>query len=333
MGKFKSFTTYTITLIDETPPRNGPHVVCIQEAGESYENAAIPLQRISQEITRIATCGIETQYGVCHVRFIFVADYKFMLIALGMKAANSQNACMYCEQKSVNYYRGGLKWRTRGSARSPGFKNDSLVPCFSLKDTAIDTLHLFFRVTDKLFDLVAKQEVCDDRDVSLFEAELCSVGVKGRLRTSEQKALEFSSLSSRDRLAVLELLCSRPLAFLPAARAKRLQLMYIKFRECYMLLKDSDDAETLRQCTEAFMCMFCAMYQKTMVTPYMHIMVHHAHELVALHKCALGVFNQQSVEKCNDYVKTVYFRCSNFTRGALQVIQRANRVLHAKLAV
>ena len=332
MGKFKTFTTYSITLIDESPPRKGPHVVCIQESGESYQNTAAPLKRISQEISRLTSDGVETQFGTCMVKFIFVADYKFMLIAFGMKAANSQSACLYCEQPSRDYFKGGLPWRSRRNAKSPGFKHESLVPCFVLEDTAIDTLHLFFRVTDKLFDLIVKQEVGDDvAKVTAFEAELRSAGVKGRLRNNEQKALEFSSLSSRDRLAILELLCSRPLAFLPAARAKQLQLMYIKFRECYVLLKDSDDPETVRQCTAAFLQMFCCLYQKAMVTPYMHIMAHHAHELVAVHKSALGVFNQQSVEKCNDLVKSVYFRCTNFTRGAFQVIQRANRVLHAKL--
>ena len=334
MGKFKSFTTYTITLLDESQPRKGPHVVCIHESGESYENAATPLNRLSEEITRLSSDGVSTQFGMCHVKFIFVADYKFMLIAFGMKAANSQNACLYCEQSSTDYFKGGLQWRPRRNSKSPGFKHDSLVPCFSLEDTAIDTLHLFFRVTDKLFDLVIKQEVSDDRSkVAAFEAELHKVGVRARLRTNEQKALEFSNLNSRDRLVIIDLLCSRPLAFLPAARAKQLQLLYIKFRDCYMLLKGSDDAEALRQCTETFMRMFCALYQKTMVTPYMHLMVHHAHELVALHKCPLGVFNQQSVEKCNDVVKTMYFRCSNFTRGALQVVQRSNRILHAKLDV
>ena len=98
-----------------------------------------------------------------------------------------------------------------------------------------------------------------------------------------------------------------------------------------MQLKESDDADEVRESCKAFMDMFCALYQRTLVTPYMHLMAHHCHELVSVHGCALGVFNQQSVEKANDLVKSVYFRCTNFTDGPLQVMQRANRILHAKM--
>ena len=60
MGKFKSFTTYTITLLNESPARKEPHVVGIHESGESYENAATPLNRLTEEITRLSSDGVST---------------------------------------------------------------------------------------------------------------------------------------------------------------------------------------------------------------------------------------------------------------------------------
>ena len=87
----------------------------------------------------------------------------------------------------------------------------------------------------------------------------------------------------------------------------------------------------MRQSCHAFMDIFCAMYQKTIVTPCMHHMVQQCNELVSIHGCALAMFNQQNVEKANDVVKSVYLMCNNLTDGPLQVIQRAKRVLSAKI--
>ena len=332
MGKFRTFTTYTITLVDEPQPVQGPHVIAVEETSESYENVENILKKFNCEMESLSENGFESKFGHCCVKFVFVADYKFMLIALGLKAANSRNACLYCEQTNVNYFRGGLQWRKNLGSKAPGAKKPSLLPCISLQDTALDVMHMFFRVTDKLLDLILKQEIGEEREkVDRFEAELNKVGVKNKLRANEQSALEFSKLTSRDREAILDFLCEHPLTFIPEARAKQLQLLYIKYRQCYNLLKTSDDPDAIRASTQTFMNMFCALYQKTMVTPYMHLMVHHSHELVSIHKCPLGKFNQQSVEKANDTVKTVFFRCTNFTSGPLQVIQKANRVLHSKV--
>ena len=141
----------------------------MQECAESYDSARSLLERFSHEMTKIRTEGLDTQFGRCYVKFIFVADYKFMLMALGMKAANCRNACLFCEQTNVSYCYGGLTWRKRLDPKAPGFKNKTIMPCFSLMDLALDTMHLFFRVTDKLFDLLVKQEIDDASKLAMFD--------------------------------------------------------------------------------------------------------------------------------------------------------------------
>ena len=88
-------------------------------------------------------------------------------------------------------------------------------------------MHQFFRVTEKLFNLLVKQEIDDDSKLALFETNLCKAGVKGRIRQNELKALQFSNLSSRQRVAILDQLCAHPLPYLPPPGAKQLELLYL----------------------------------------------------------------------------------------------------------
>lgn len=231
---------------------------------------------------------------------------------------------------NTRYFFGGLQWRNVLAPKKPGCKLETLLPCFGLADTAVDTMHLFFRVTDKLFDFVAKELSETPDALRAFEAALAEAGIRNRLRKNEQGALEFSGLNSKDREKMLDLLCQTPLSLPDTNRAKQLQALHRKFRACYDLLKSSDDPEQIRETTHAFISLFGILYQKIAVTPYMHILAHHCHELVELHGC-LGKFNQQSVEKANDTVKTSFYRNSNFLHGPLQVIQKANRVLSVKV--
>ncbi len=41
------------------------------------------------------------------IEYFFSADYKMMLIVLGLKAANSENGCIICEQNKKNYHQIG----------------------------------------------------------------------------------------------------------------------------------------------------------------------------------------------------------------------------------
>ena len=317
--------------MDEGQPAQGPHVVAIRKTAESYSSLQETLQTLNDEIIELHTHGFSSKFGHSFVRFIFVADYKFMLLCLGMKSANSRNACLYCEQSNVNYFNGGLRWREMLNPKKPGCKLKNLLPCFELKDTAIDTMHLFFRVTDKLFDFVAKELGETPSALHAFELALAEAGIRNRLRKNENGALEFSGLNSKDREKMLAMLCNAPLALPDERRARQLQALHKKFLSCYTLLKTSSDAEEIKETTFAFISLFGVLYQKITVTPYIHILAHHCHELVELHGC-LGKFNQQSVEKANDTVKTSFYRNSNFIHGPLQVIQKANRILASKVS-
>ena len=64
---------------------------------------AITTEQMTVEEETSGTSPLVT-YEIEH---FFSADYKMMLIVLGLKAANSDNGCIICEQNKKNYHQIG----------------------------------------------------------------------------------------------------------------------------------------------------------------------------------------------------------------------------------
>lgn len=92
------------------------------------------------------------------------------------------------------------------------------------------------------------------------------------------------------------------------------------------MVKDSDNADEVHMECKTFLKMFTALYHASMVTPYMHIMVHHVPDLIRRHG-ELCKFNQQAVEKENHRVTSTFFTCTNFRSGSEHVMRKAGRRL------
>ena len=129
---------------------------------------------------------------------------------MGMKAATSLSACIYCVSKKMDYFRGVAESRDQVRLGDPGTKLPNLVPCFSPSDVITDVLHMYFRISDVLFDRMVEQEVADDpASRRTLHTELDGLGLKARLVTTERGTLQFSSLQCRDRDKLIEAIIHR----------------------------------------------------------------------------------------------------------------------------
>ena len=92
------------------------------------------------------------------------------------------------------------------------------------------------------------------------------------------------------------------------------------------VVKRSENADCVGQRCRAFLDAFLSLYQTSMVTPYIHIMVYHVPDIIRRHG-ALCAFNQQAVEKENHNVTSAFFACTNFRDGAAHIMRKAGRRL------
>ena len=333
VGKFRTFTNFTITFVDELDPKiRGPHLVAIVELCEKYANVREVLRKFDDEIGRLKREPIVVCGSPRNVQVVFCADYKFLLIALGMKAATSSNACVYCKCKSGDYFRGPSVPRNSIRCGDPGTKLDNMMPNCDPEDIVVDVLHMYFRVSDRLFHRLVEQEVADDvPSRAALHAALDALGLKGHLVCNDGGALEFSSLQSRDRDKLIDAVVrgdflQKVMLRASAARVHMVRALFAKFDKVMDIAKNSADRELVQLECGTFLNMFLAMYQKNMVTPYMHILAYHTADLVQKHG-VLSVFNQQAVEKENHHVTSTFFACTNFRGGSRHILRKSGRRL------
>ena len=72
---------------------------------------------------------------------------------------------------------------------------------------------------------------------------------------------------------------------------------------------------------------FLQVYQRSAVTPYIHIFVAHAHEIIQLYG-DINKFTCQGIEKLNDLETMYYFRSNNKQKNTdlIELLQKRNRI-------
>ena len=112
VGKFKTFTNLSISLLDEDEPaRRQPQLIAILPGKEEYACLADIMAHVNSEIEQLQNDGIYVAGVKTTVKFFLCADYKFLLTTCGLKSANSNNACLFCECHKDSYGIGGAPAR------------------------------------------------------------------------------------------------------------------------------------------------------------------------------------------------------------------------------
>lgn len=146
------------------------------------------------------------------VEYFFCSDWKFTAICLGLNAASSNHPCLWCtaHKDQFSELRKGFSIIDKAfSARNAedqsryvmsrsnlnlGYKCISLLNEFiDFKYCIIDTLHLFFRITDRLNELFVKA-ICD----------IDSIEINSKIDFTKHKCLEkyFMVLKQKCKIKV-----------------------------------------------------------------------------------------------------------------------------------
>ena len=289
---------------------------------ENYENLATRVQAINRQIADIQRDGIVIESRQQSFEFHLGGDYKFLLTVLGLNAANSNFSCVFCLAPKTGRHLKSHKRRQTIRIRDPGVVRPNLLPAVPLDHVVIDTLHMHLRVTDKLFACVFDKIKYEKRD-HFVSVVYKHVKTQGKLKAERDK-IETSSLSATDRDKIIDVLISTDVLQVSCEsqelgqQLKEIVTQYSVLRESMRTASHRSDID---ESCSIFLEKFLAVFQTKMVTPYIHMMCVHVPELIERFG-TLSAFCQQADEKLNHEVAAGYLRCSNFTDGARQVLQR-----------
>ncbi|XP_048584929.1 uncharacterized protein LOC116603099 [Nematostella vectensis] len=173
MSRSSNFTLFSFAILnapDDLLSSKGTHTVAVINGPEKYETIAESLKDVLEEIDAVQDDSyVELDGKKINVEFFLGGDYKFLLQTMGLSAANSAYACLWCKvhkkdrgdmSKDDEYYEKDPLRRTlqdiiECGKRTKG-ENYCCVnkPLFNIEPDhiLIDELHLMLRVTDILID-------------------------------------------------------------------------------------------------------------------------------------------------------------------------------------
>ena len=344
---------------------------------EDYEAIRANLGELLAEIESLKV--IDKGEGQIPISYFIGGDMKFLLNFAGLKGANSNFNCLYCSSKSsvalsknISYrastycaqelsvinidkqarsLQESATCRTRNKLEERlGYDNPPISPNIQFHDYIIDSLHLFLRISDKLFALfiynlgllesnnvlAANLHYTQTRYIVHFGNYLENVCKLRNVLKAEESTFKLRSLNgvSRSKIFFNSRFLFQSLLSTDLQEAHKLQLkhtyvLWNNFYHLYRLIKENRLSEQgsffERKCGE-WLRLFLDIYSLDQVTPYMHIFVFHVHELNRLHG-NINIFNQEGHEKFNDIISKDYFRSSNkWDNFMLQIVKKINRI-------
>ncbi|XP_048581436.1 uncharacterized protein LOC125561333 [Nematostella vectensis] len=173
MSRSSNFTLFSFAILnapDDLLSSKGTHTVAVINGPEKYETIAESLKDVLEEIDAVQDDSyVELDGKKINVEFFLGGDYKFLLQTMGLSAANSAYACLWCKvhkkdrgdmSKDDEYYEKDPLRRTLQDIIECGKRkkgeNYCCVnkPLFNIEPDhiLIDELHLMLRVTDILID-------------------------------------------------------------------------------------------------------------------------------------------------------------------------------------
>ncbi|KAK3735181.1 hypothetical protein QZH41_000466 [Actinostola sp. cb2023] len=195
---------------------------------ESMEEASILRERYVNSL--IEQGSLEIDNLKVNLEFFLGGDYKFLLIAMGMKAANSSHSCIWCKVSSAQRCELCL---TREYFNSPEMKrvlNNNWTkekgckgkPLFNIPvdHVVCDELHMLLRITDRLENGIILEAInWDQQDAFYSERQsqntshldalirsIKSCGVSFSVWDGKDGKKEWTSLMGNDKKRLLKLL-------------------------------------------------------------------------------------------------------------------------------
>ena len=185
MRRNSSFILLSFSLLqnqDDVMSASGNHTFAIVKGSETYETLQDSFGMIFQEINNLIKVGeITINDSKLNLEYFVGGDYKFLLIMMGMKAATSNFACVWCKihkdnrwemDKDLDYYNSVpikctlqeiINMALKKGARDKFSCDHKALINIDLDHVVLDELHLLLRVMDVLLNNIIQEVISWDQ--------------------------------------------------------------------------------------------------------------------------------------------------------------------------
>ena len=164
------------------------------------------------------TKSIELRGKSFGIDFLLTSDYKMLLILLGKKAANADDACIYCRVSLTEPPDSDAKWPIFRSLNDYPENNDPIIDFIEYKKIVVDCLHMLLRVSDSFYKaLLAKLSIMDGNTESIdiekrpnlktfitFLIENCKISNPYYISKKSVEKFKFRHFTGNERLRIFK---------------------------------------------------------------------------------------------------------------------------------
>ena len=200
-------------------------------------------------------------------------------------------------------------------------------------------LHLFLRISDKLFEMlnvrITQLDKSSDKDMSknpnLWSLVCFLESVKIRKPFYwENNQYNFRNFNGDERIRIFTKIRLEEV-FPKWEEAETIQKVWDNFYSLFSDFKYREmDADEIKIRTQLFFDEFRSISFEETITPYTHIFVSHLFQQIdnlGRKRIHINSFSMQGVEKLNDFVTKYYQRSSNKKAAFIkQVLQKRSRI-------
>ena len=344
---------------------------------ENYEQIA-PLMTKTWDLIE-GLHRVEINNVIKYIDLFVCADYKMNLNLAGLKMANSLEPCIYCtaskrylhelgEKRNVlvnrtltildngkkvceildeDFYDIALYDYIEDENDSRWIHSDKMLIKLPINRFIIDLLHLFLRVSDKLFvNLIEKIKIIDkfsdkynpkkhgNMEKMIAYLKECKIPIYDYFYDENSISKILTSLQGPHRIKVFNRIVKddsflRLLESMPKIENPReIYLLWKDFFSILTSLKSEQlpDLDHVQGLINQWFIQYVSLYTQTSVTPYMHMFNYH---LIDQYKKYgnINYFNTQGLEKLNDLSTMDFFKATNKREDyCFQILKRNMRL-------
>ena len=345
--------------IDNIHNPNNHYTVVLYPGSENYKSLDVSTALLRDELRELAEIGLNIEGVHWMFNLYFSSDWKFLTICLGFNSANSLFFCPWCTISKKDVANINKEWKiSKQMDNLDTYNGHNLTPLFNmipLDHWIPDELHVMLRITDRLWCLVLHEI----KETGFFNDAAREIIVKEMNRIKvhfyfwkekEHQTWSYTSLMGQDKLKVLQFFDLSKI--LPPTRARAIRMLWNGFYDLYIAIRDPNtDPNVFKNNARMWLRIFLTpstgspndnnfvqgLYRPNDLTPYIHVLVFHIHELMEKHKkWGLKAFSCAAVENKNHQQISQFFRKTlrdggkglNRKSAIIQILEFENRNLY-----